>query len=161
MLDPNLTAPAVPALVTQPPEEVAAALAGIREGGFTEAAVRVALLAQKCNPGARRLSTLKQIRELVGQEVGLLALPADEAQAIIRRQSIIVEHAGAEALATLPALLKTPQDRSRLVAGLDRLSAHIGFGPALTAFGAEVRQVVSESPAADGSVLSFPSYAAG
>lgn len=161
MLDPDLTAPAQPAIVEQPPAEVAAALASIHSGDFTDAAVRVALLAQKHGGGPRRLSTLKQIRDLVGQEVGLIALPADVAQEVIRRQSIIVDHAPDAALASLPDLLKTPQERARLLSLLDRLMAHITFGPELTAFTNGVRQLLAEVPASDSRVVPFPSYAAG
>lgn len=163
MLDPDLTAPVQPALVEQPPAEVAAALAAMHSGDFTDAAVRVALLAQQRGGGQRRLSTLKQIRDLVGHEVGLIALPADVAQAVIRRQSIIADHAPQEALASLPDLLKTPQERTHLLTLLDRLMANIAFGPELTAFTAEVRQVLAGTPPAvpDGRVVPFPSYAAG
>ena len=158
MLDPHLSAPAAPAVAAGPSADVLAALAAITEGGFTDAAVRLSLLAHKHGNGQRRLSTLKQIRELVGQEVRLLALPADAAQAIIRRQAIIVEHAPQEALATLPQLLRTPQDRAHLLALLDRLEANIDFGPELTAFAGEVRQVL---PRQDDRVIPFPPYSAG
>ena len=57
----------------------------VDEGGFTDAGVRVALIGFKRGGNERRLSTLKQIRELVGYELGLLAMPSDVAQAIIRR----------------------------------------------------------------------------
>ncbi|MEP9355275.1 DUF3141 domain-containing protein [Xanthobacter sp. KR7-65] len=167
MLDPDLTAPA-PALVEQAPAEVAAALAAMGEGGFTDAAVRISLLASKRNGGTRKLSTLKQIRELVGQEVGLLALPSDAAQAIIRRQSIIVEHASAEALATLPLLLKTPQERSHILTLLDRLLTHIAVAPEVSALVGEVRAVLAGADAPPASarnggaqVLAFPSSVAG
>jgi len=157
MLDPDLTAPATTALVEQAPAEVSAALAAIRAGGFTEAAVRVGLLAQKRGDGHQRLSVLKQIRELVGQEVGLLALPADQAQALIRRQSIIVEHAPEAALATLPDLLPAPEAREHLMALLDRLSAHIGFGPGINAFVSEVRQTLAPAPQGPvAQVIPFP-----
>ncbi|ABS68484.1 hypothetical protein Xaut_3255 [Xanthobacter versatilis] len=162
MLDPDLTAPTTPAIVEQSPVEVASALASLREGGFTDAAVRVALLAQKRGGGQQRLSILKQIRELVGHEVGLLALPADDAQAIIRRQSIIVEHAPDEALATLPALLPTPEARAHLLTLLDRLLANIAFGPDVNDVVADVKRVLAEGPAgqgAEGQVIPFPSYA--
>lgn len=163
MLDPDLAAPAgTGALVEQTPAEVGAALAAIREGGFTEAAVRVALIASKRGGGRSRLSTLKQIRELVGQEVGLLALPADAAQAVIRRQSIIVEHAEAEALRALPDLLATPEERSHLLTLLDRLTSHIAFAAEVPAFVAEVREVLAQAPvpARAGQVVPFPSYVA-
>ena len=162
MVDPDLTAPATPAIVEQSPVEVASALAGLRDGGFSDAAVRVALLAQKRGGRRQHLSTLKQIRELVGQEVGLLALPSDEAQAVIRRQSIIVEHAPDEALATLPALLPSPEARAHLLTLLDRLLANISFGPHVTDFVADVRRVLAEGPAGrdtEGRVIPFPSYA--
>ncbi|MBP2150410.1 DUF3141 domain-containing protein [Xanthobacter flavus] len=148
MLDPDLTAPATAAaLVEQPPAEVAAALAAIREGGFTDAGVRVALIGFKRGGNERRLSTLKQIRELVGYELGLLALPSDVAQAIIRRQSIIVDRNEAAAIATLPALLKTPQERSRLLAMLDRLTANMDIAPEAASVVDEVRAVLAADAA--------------
>lgn len=159
MLDPDLTAPSSTTLVEQAPAEVSAALAAMGEGGFTEAAVRVALLAQKRGDGQQRLSVLKQIRELVGQDVGLIALPADQAQAIIRRQSIIVEHAPEAALATLPDLLPTPEARAHLVALLDRLSTHIAFGPGVGPFVAEVRQTLAPVPPGPvAQVIPFPVF---
>lgn len=161
MLDPDLTAPVAPALVEQPPAEVAAALAAVRDGGFTDAAVRIALLAQQRGNGERRLSTLKQIRDLVGQDVGLVALSADAAQAIIRRQALIVDHAPDLALDTLPALLKTPQERDHLIALLDRLGAHIAFGPPVAALAAEVRARLAAADAApSATVTPFPGPAA-
>lgn len=146
MLDPDLTEPAHPHLVEEPPAEVAAAMAAMGEGGFTEAAVRVALLARQKGEGTQRLSALKQIRELVGEEVGLIALPADEAQAVVRRQAIIVNHAPKEALATLPALLRTPAERTHLEVLLDRLMAHMPFGEQQAAFAADLKELLHTAP---------------
>src|SRR5262249_39456761 len=72
-----------PAAETEP-TEVQDALAHIEEGGFTDAAVRAGLIAVQRGHGQRRLSRMKRIRELVGDKVGLLALPEDEARAIIQ-----------------------------------------------------------------------------
>lgn len=146
MLDPDLTAPAHPNLVEEPPAEVASAMAAMGEGGFTEAAVRVALLARRLGAGIQRLSALKQIRELVGDEVGLIALPADEAQALVRRQAIIVNHAPDEALATLPALLHSLGERQHLVELLDRLLTHLPVGERQAAFASDLRRFLESAP---------------
>jgi len=69
------------------------------------------------------------------------------AQAIIRRQSIIVDRNEAEAIATLPALLKTPQERSRLLALLDRLLANMEIAPEAASVVDEVRQVLAVADA--------------
>ena len=137
--------------------EVEAALASIGEGGFTEAATRVGLLARARGEGRRKLSTIKQIRELVGDDVGLVALSAQEAQAAIRRQSIIVDHAPDAALATLPRLLPRPEDRSRLLALLDRLASRIALGPEVEGVLADVRRTLDEDAA--GSAFAPPAPA--
>ncbi|MFE1598770.1 DUF3141 domain-containing protein [Methylobacterium sp. ID0610] len=106
-----------------------AALARIDEGGFTDAAVRVGLLMARVGRHEGRLSTFKRIRTLVGREVGLLALPAAEASRIVRRQAVLVDRAPEGAMAALPALLPTTEERGRLLDLLDRLAAQLDLTP--------------------------------
>lgn len=168
MLDPSLTGgakageEAVPA--APEPAAVQDALSRITEGGFTDAAVRTALFAQRLGGQQSRLSTLKQIRELVGQDVGLLDLPVDDARALILRQSIIVDHAPEQALATLPALLPNPDDRARLIGLVDRLAQNIRLKPEQSAFLPELKRILAPEAATvplGSSVLSFPAQADG
>ncbi|MDR7036154.1 hypothetical protein J2X36_000892 [Methylobacterium sp. BE186] len=105
------------------------ALDRIEAGGFTEAAVRAALLAARQGGHERRLSTFKRMRELVGHDVGLLDLPAGEASQVVRLQACIVEHAPERALETLPRLLRTDEERGRLLRLLERLMGNIDLEP--------------------------------
>ncbi|MER2266742.1 DUF3141 domain-containing protein [Methylobacterium oxalidis] len=117
--------------VSRPDSEAPAireALARIAEGGFTEAVVRAALLTARLGRREKRLSTAKRIRELVGPEVGLLDLSAGEASHVVRQQSYIVQHEPERALATLPALVRTAEERQRLLSILERLADHIDLG---------------------------------
>ena len=89
------------------------ALSHIEEGDRTKAIVRTALLLMKAGTGRRRLSAMKRARELVGKDVGLLDMPAEAARGIIREQSYIVDYEPEKALAALPKLLRTADDRRR------------------------------------------------
>lgn len=139
----------------RPPRSTAAmqeALAHMEFGGFTDAAVRIALLAAKRSGHGPTLSRLKQVRALVGDDVGLLDRPIDEARAIILRQSLIVDNAPERALQTLPALLHTEADRTRFVSLLDRLAANLKLEPAQLTLIPEVTQLLSPHPAVASSV---------
>ena len=114
------TAPAVP--VDRETPTISRALARIEEGGFTEAAVRAGLLVARLGNRQRRLSTMKNIRELVGPDVGLLDLPADDARALVQEQSYIVDYEPERALQTLPKLLRSAEERQRLLDLLDQLA---------------------------------------
>ncbi|MDR7036028.1 hypothetical protein J2X36_000764 [Methylobacterium sp. BE186] len=145
----SVLAPAEPAaekLVPLPGGEMPAireALARIEEGGFTEATVRAALLAARLGPREKRLSTAKHIRELVGREVGLLDLAAGEASHVVRQQSYIVEHEPERALATLPALVRTAEQRQRLLNILERLTDTIDLAPEQRALMPELQRVLA------------------
>lgn len=103
------------------------ALARIAEGGFTEAAVRAGLIIFKAGTHRRRLSTFRRIRELVGREVGLLERQAWKAKQVARQQSYIVELEAKGALTTLPILVRTADERRRLLGILERLTQHINL----------------------------------
>jgi hypothetical protein len=104
---------------------IQAALARIDQGSRIDGLVRMALLVMKAGTGLRRLSAMKEARELVGSDVGLVDMPAEQAQAIIRTQSFIVEYDAAGALATLPRLLGSAEDRRVALALLDRLQGRL------------------------------------
>jgi uncharacterized protein DUF3141 len=127
---------------------ISRALTRMEEGGFTEAAVRAYLLVARLGNRERRLSTLKNVRELVGPEVGLLALPADDARAIIREQAFIVDYEPERAIQTLPALLRGAEDRERLLDLIDRLAGSVALNPDQRGFVTELRQTLSARPAA-------------
>ncbi|WP_407529519.1 DUF3141 domain-containing protein [Methylobacterium oryzisoli] len=124
------------------------ALARIADGGFTDAAVRAALLLARRGRRERRLSQFKRIRALVGRDVGLLALSAGEAAQVVRRQSAIVEHAPESAMAALPALLRTAEERRRLLDILDRLSGELDLEPEQRAMIPLFRDLLGPAPEA-------------
>ncbi|MGO4388667.1 DUF3141 domain-containing protein [Microvirga sp. 2YAF29] len=120
------------------------ALAHIEDGNRTEAIVRAALLLAKEGTGRRRLSAMKKARELVGQDIGLLDMPAERARGIIREQSYIVDFEPVRALAALPKLLRSPEDRRSLRVLLDRLEGRIEANSKQVLLLAEIRRLLSE-----------------
>ncbi|MBM6580811.1 DUF3141 domain-containing protein [Microvirga sp. BT689] len=120
------------------------ALAHIEEGDRTKAMVRTALLLMKAGTGRRRLSTMKRARELVGREIGLLDMPADAAQEIIRSQSYIVDFEPVKALTALPKLLRTSADRRKLLDLLDRLEGQIEANEKQLILLGEIRRLLAE-----------------
>ncbi|AWN40040.1 DUF3141 domain-containing protein [Methylobacterium durans] len=114
--------------------------ARMEEGGFTEAAVRAALLVARAGKHQRRLSTAKRIRALVGHDVGLLDLSAEAAGRIVRQQAQLVENDPGRAMATLPLLLPTLAERERLLGLLERLMADIDVEPRQRALLPEFRR---------------------
>jgi hypothetical protein len=122
------------------------ALARIGEGGLVEAAVRAGLLIARRGTREKRLSTAKRMRELIGHEAGLLGLPADAARQIVRRQSYIARHEPERALATLPALVRTAEERRRLLGILERLAEQIDFAPEQKALMPEFRRLLALEP---------------
>lgn len=127
---------------------LAEALARIEEGGLVEAAVRAGLLIARRGSREKRLSTAKRIRELVGREVGLLGQTAEAARHIVRQQSYIVTHEPDRALATLPALVRTAEERRRLLDILERLVEQLDFDDAQKALMPEFRRVLALEPVA-------------
>ncbi len=99
------------------------ALESIGEGGYPEALARVAChLARKGEP--MLLSRLQVKRELMAEYADLLpAMPPDQWRRIRGEQDIVVRYAPAEAMATLPRLLRDEADRVRLVTLVRRLLA--------------------------------------
>jgi hypothetical protein len=118
-------------------------LARIEEGGFTAAAVRTGLLVARLGNRQRQLSTMKNIRELVGSDVGLLDLPVDDARALVQEQSYIVDYEPERALETLPKLLRSAEERQRLLDLLDQLARNVELNPEQRAFLPQFRRVLS------------------
>ncbi|MBF9232437.1 DUF3141 domain-containing protein [Microvirga alba] len=123
-------------------QAVREALAHIDEGGRTKAIVRMALLLRKIGFGQRRLSTMKQMREIVGEDVGLLDMPEDLAREIIREQSHIVDYQPQQALEALPKLLHTPEDRESALSIFERLATRIEATPGQIALFGEFRHLL-------------------
>ncbi|MBZ6075917.1 DUF3141 domain-containing protein [Microvirga puerhi] len=121
------------------------ALSRIEEGTRTAAIVRAALLLTKSGTGRRRLSAMKRARELVGRDVGLLDMPADAARKIIREQSYIVDFEPERALAALPKLLPSPEDRHAALELLKRLEGRMEANDKQLAMLGEIRRLLAES----------------
>lgn len=130
------------------PRAPSEAMDRISEGGFTEAAVRAGLLVSRRGRGARRLSTFKRIRDAVGRDVGLLDLPAETAADVVRRQSAVVEQAPDRAMATLPDLLRTAEERRRLLGILDRLADRLDLEPEQRAMLPRFHDLLAPAPEA-------------
>jgi pimeloyl-ACP methyl ester carboxylesterase len=124
--------------------QVAAALSRIEEGDRTRAMVRTALLLVKAGTGRRRLSAMKRVRELVGQEIGLLDMPTDIARGIIREQSFIVDFEPERALAALPKLLRTSDDRRRVIDLLDQVEGRIEANAKQVALLGDIRGLLAK-----------------
>jgi hypothetical protein len=99
------------------------ALAAIDEGGYAEALARAAcLLAKKGEPfPLARVELKAQIAREIGDLLPQLA--ADEWHRIRGRQEVICRYEPEQALATLPKLLVSAEDRGRFLTVLERLLA--------------------------------------
>jgi hypothetical protein len=120
------------------------ALAHIEEGDRMKAMVRTALLLMKAGTGRRRLSAMKRTRELVGQDSSLFDMPTEAAREIIREQSYIVDFEPVKALMALPKLLRTPEDRRRLLDMLDRVEGRIEANEKQVILLGEIRRLLAE-----------------
>jgi pimeloyl-ACP methyl ester carboxylesterase len=94
--------------------DVRAALNRVAEGGYAEAVVRMMILLARARGGVRR-SRLARSQALLTGESPFAELTAAARQALIREQTLIVEVAPEEALASLPALLPEAADRRRAI----------------------------------------------
>ena len=119
------------------------ALSHIEDGDQTQAIVRTALLLMKAGTGRRRLSAMKRARELVGKDIGLVDMTAEAARGIIREQSYIVDFEPVKALMALPKLLRTSEERRRLLELLDRLEGQIEANAKQVTLLGEIRRLLS------------------
>jgi len=102
---------------------VAGALAAIEQGGYPEALARVGcLLAHDGEP--LPLSKLQLAHDMLEEYRDLLPqLSPEQVRRIAGPQQIVVQYEPERAVETLPALLKSPEDRHRLLELLDRVFA--------------------------------------
>ncbi len=99
------------------------ALSAIGEGGYPEALARVGALVAP-EDGSMPLDRLHLRNQLIAELKELLPDHSLEQQRRIRgRQSIIVRYEPERALETLPKLVKSPEDRRRLLTLIERLMA--------------------------------------
>lgn len=116
------------------------ALACIREGDRTAAMTRVTLLLMKSGKDRGRVSAMKKVRGLFGKDIGLLALPQDDARKIVREQSYIVDLAPEEAVATLPHLLASQADKQAAFKFLDKVQSRMDVNPEQQRLIAQIRE---------------------
>ncbi|MTH99889.1 DUF3141 domain-containing protein [Roseibium sp. RKSG952] len=90
--------------------EVQSALMRIEEGGFCEAVIRMLILLAESRGSVRR-DRLERSARVLNKDEPFKSLSADERAMILHEQNIIAEFARDEAIATLPKLLKTREDR--------------------------------------------------
>jgi pimeloyl-ACP methyl ester carboxylesterase len=110
-----------PEAVEEPPEasaalsdipDVQAALSRISQGGYAEAVVRMMILLAKARGGVRR-NRLARSQAMLTGEPPFAEMTSAARQALIREQTVVVEMAPEEALAALPLLLATSEERKR------------------------------------------------
>lgn len=92
------------------PPEVQMALSRLETGGFVEAVIRMLILLADSR-GAVRQDRLERSARVLTEDEPFHALGADKRARIIHEQTLIVEFAHEEAIASLPALLPTAKDR--------------------------------------------------
>ncbi len=127
--------------------DVRAALARIAEGGYAEAVVRMMILLAKARGGVRR-NRLERSNALLTGEEPFASLSSAARQALIREQTVVVEMAPDEAVATLPELLPDPSDRSRALSTVsDVAGPEEEMGERAQAMLARLRQVLAAPPA--------------
>jgi len=92
--------------------EAQMALSRIAQGGFIEAVIRMLIMLAESRGGVRR-DRLERSAQVLTTDQPFAALTADQRTLIIREQTLVVTLAPEEAMATLPLLLSTPEERDR------------------------------------------------
>ncbi|MFC0217363.1 pimeloyl-ACP methyl ester carboxylesterase/tellurite resistance protein [Pseudochelatococcus lubricantis] len=95
--------------------EVQAILGRVAEGGFAEGVVRILIFLAKARGGAVRRTRLARSAQVLTQTAPFDTLSEPARARLIHEQSVIVELEPGEALATLPDLIKDPNERQRAI----------------------------------------------
>ena len=94
--------------------EVQAILLGIDRGGFEEAVIRMLIMLAESRGTVRR-DRLERSSKVLTKDEPFASLGPERRAALIREQSIIAEFEPERAIATLPDLLQTREERQRAV----------------------------------------------
>jgi pimeloyl-ACP methyl ester carboxylesterase len=126
--------------------DVQAALARIAEGSYAEAVVRMMILLAKARGGVRR-NRLARSNALLTTQEPFASLTAAARQALIREQTVVVEMAPEQALATLPALLPMAAERQHALTTVEAVAGpEEELGAPAQAMLARLREVLAPLP---------------
>ncbi len=94
--------------------EVRSALMHVKSGGFAEAVIRMLIMLAGARETVRR-DRLERSAQVLTQDEPFSALTSEHLAQIVHEQTLIVEYAHEEALAALPEMLKTEEERLKAV----------------------------------------------
>jgi tellurite resistance protein len=92
--------------------EAQMALSRIAQGGFVEAVIRMLIMLAESRGGVRR-DRLERSARVLTTDQPFAGLTQDQRTLIIREQTLVVTLAPEEAMASLPLLLSTSEERER------------------------------------------------
>ncbi len=123
-------------------EAAGRALSDAEEGGYAEAVIRMMVLLASARGGVRR-SRLARSNALLTTEEPFASMTAARRQAIIREQTLIATLQPDRALASLPLLLPTREERERALAAVEGVAGpEEDLGEAARAMLARQREVL-------------------